>query len=158
VSIVLVRDADSRISYRETNAVEAWIESGLGFHIMRDHPAHYCGILGGMWGARTICMLPLKSIFEQLNPVGFYGEDQIFLQKYVYPIAKRDALIHDSFFAFELFSKRFPTARLGMEFVGEVFDEKDQQRLDDTKTLSIAESSLINRLRLKLASLIHRLD
>lgn len=157
VSIVIVRDTDSRLSHREAQAVKAWIDSGRGFHIMRDHPAHFCAILGGLWGARTDRMVPLKAVFDQANPNGFYGEDQNFLQNYVYPIAKRDSLVHDSFFVFDLFAKSFPAARNGMEFVGEVFDENEQPRSEDREVLARAESSLLRRWRLKGASLIHRL-
>ena len=48
------RDADSRISEREAEAVREWEDSGKTFHIMRDHPHHgappHKPILGGMWG------------------------------------------------------------------------------------------------------------
>ena len=157
VSMVIVRDTDSRLSHREAQAVKDWIESGRGFHIMRDHPAHFCAILGGLWGARTDRMVQLRTVFDQANPIGFYGEDQKFLQNYVYPIAKSDSLIHDSFFAFELLAKPFPTARNGMGFAGEVFDENDQQRLGDREVLARIESSLLRRWRLKAASIKHRL-
>jgi hypothetical protein len=36
-TIVLVRDADSRLSRRERAAVEDWLASDFDFHIMRDH-------------------------------------------------------------------------------------------------------------------------
>lgn len=158
VSMVIIRDADSRLSCREVQAVTAWVEGGRGFHIMRDHPAHFCAILGGLWGARTDRMTPLRAVFDQANPIGFYGEDQNFLQNYVYPIAKGDSLIHDSFFAFELFAKPFPTTRNGMEFLGEVFDENERPRSVDREVLARAESSYFRRWRLKAASLIRRLN
>ena len=50
VDIFLSRDCDSRISEREVNAVNEWLESDKDFHIMRDHPYHTVPILGGMWG------------------------------------------------------------------------------------------------------------
>ena len=51
VSVMVSRDLDSRITYREQAAVEEWLESGLAFHVMRDNPHHDTEILGGMWGA-----------------------------------------------------------------------------------------------------------
>ena len=36
----IVRDADSRLNVPERAPVEAWIQSGESFHIMRDHPGH----------------------------------------------------------------------------------------------------------------------
>ena len=40
VEVMVSRDTDSRLSEREKAAVEEWLESDKGFHIMRDHPAH----------------------------------------------------------------------------------------------------------------------
>ncbi|MHC4391072.1 MAG: hypothetical protein ACYS22_07105, partial [Planctomycetota bacterium] len=52
VEVFLSRDADSRLGGRERAAVEEWLQSGKGVHVMRDHPEHGAPILGGMWGAR----------------------------------------------------------------------------------------------------------
>ena len=53
VDAVASRDLDSRLTAREAAAVSQWLEeSGLPFHVMRDHPMHGTEILGGMWGAR----------------------------------------------------------------------------------------------------------
>ena len=46
----IFRDADSRITQREANAVKEWVDSGSILHIMRDHPHHGYPMLGGMWG------------------------------------------------------------------------------------------------------------
>lgn len=48
---VIVRDADSRLNAREATAVQAWIDSGLTLHLMRDHQDHAgWPVMGGMWG------------------------------------------------------------------------------------------------------------
>ena len=49
VDIMISRDTDSRLGMREKFAVNEWITSDKGFHIMRDHPYHATEILGGMW-------------------------------------------------------------------------------------------------------------
>ena len=49
---VILRDADSRFSDREKQAVLAWIDSGRDFHSMRDHAYHNLPMLGGMWGRK----------------------------------------------------------------------------------------------------------
>lgn len=50
---VVFRDADSRINWREAEAVKAWIASDLDAHVMQDHPHHGClPIFGGMWGVK----------------------------------------------------------------------------------------------------------
>ena len=53
VDVMISRDCDSRLCMREKYAVDDWISSGNGFHIMRDHPHHGYHILGGMWGCRN---------------------------------------------------------------------------------------------------------
>jgi hypothetical protein len=50
-----------------------------------------------------------------------YHYDQIFLEKYIYPLIQDSVLVHDSFFE----KKPFPTARRGLEFVGQVYDENE---------------------------------
>ena len=65
--VILSQRSDSRLTSREAAAVTEWLEeSGLPFHILRDHPGHQYGechqvstghilspeILGGLWGAR----------------------------------------------------------------------------------------------------------
>jgi hypothetical protein len=53
VEVMISRDCDSRISQREVDAVNDWLDSGLPFHIMRDHPLHHkCYILAGMFGTK----------------------------------------------------------------------------------------------------------
>lgn len=46
----LVRDCDSCVNLRERASVEEWLESGRGFHVMRDAMAQTELILAGMWG------------------------------------------------------------------------------------------------------------
>ena len=46
------RDVDSRLMPRDAVAVAAWIRSGRGFHVIRDHPSHSnYPMSGGLWGA-----------------------------------------------------------------------------------------------------------
>jgi len=41
------RDLDSRLNSREAAAVAEWLDDEeMGFHFMRDHPAHGIEILG----------------------------------------------------------------------------------------------------------------
>lgn len=46
----LIRDTDSVINLRERLAVEQWLSSGKGFHIIRDWWTHTDLILAGLWG------------------------------------------------------------------------------------------------------------
>ena len=39
--VVIIRDADSRLTFRESAAVDAWLASDKTIHAMRDHPWHF---------------------------------------------------------------------------------------------------------------------
>ena len=34
--------------------MKEWLDSGMGFHIMRDHPEHDTPILGASWGSNML--------------------------------------------------------------------------------------------------------
>lgn len=102
----IVRDTDSRLSIREADAVEEWIESDYPFHIMRDNMEHDIFICGGMWGAVPGCVPDFeKNLKEWMrtidghkeNPRGrFHGTDQEFLSKHVWPHIKNNHIAHIS--------------------------------------------------------------
>ena len=125
--IVISRDTDSRLGYREKAAVDEWLESDKDFHIMRDHPYHATEILGGMWGVRNGL---LKGIGKMINEYsrGEYDDkyqvDQNFLREKIYPIVKGHATVHDEFFEYKPFPNQFP--RFPADFVGQVFDSNDK--------------------------------
>ena len=100
----IVRDTDARLSEREADAVQEWIESDYGFHLMRDHPAHNIQICGGMWGARAGLIRNFREMMEAWmktvsgntsNPrTRFHGVDQDFLCQKIWPLIKNDHLAH----------------------------------------------------------------
>ncbi len=120
---MISRDCDSRLSIREKMAVDEWLDSEKTWHIMRDHPWHGTPILGGMWGVKG-CIDMSKWINSWIKE-DRYQTDQDFLKFVVYPIARSNAMIHASFCAIEAYAIPFPGPREGLEFVGQVFDEKD---------------------------------
>ena len=133
---VCFRDADSRISQREKEAVDDWIESKKTLHVMRDHPYHgipagnnKLGILAGMWGIKSK-IIPIKEmIYKFVEGKNLeYGSDQTFL-KSVYHILSNDRCTHDDFFE----RLPFPTKRVPGEFVGGRIDENDKPVGDDYK-------------------------
>lgn len=132
------RDADSRLSNREKQAVDEWISSGKSIHVMRDHPAHgipfgnnKLGILGGMWGIK-VGSVPLSDMVDKYtkNKTLSYGSDQTFL-KTIYSIFENDRTTHDDFFE----KKPFPIKRENGRFIGERIDENDKPTTDDYKVL-----------------------
>lgn len=92
----IVRDADSRFSFREVDAVTEWIEAGTQLHIMRDHPSHSAAILGGMWGwLKQKDNFVMRSKIEQWILKNKVGRNQPFLKEEVLPLS-RSMTVHDS--------------------------------------------------------------
>lgn len=127
VDIMLSRDTDSRLNIREKNAVDEWLHSGKGFHIMRDHPWHGTLILGGMWGVKKGIIHDIKNKIGQFVKYNKYDVDQAFLRNEIYPLIKHDCIVHDEFFGFEEHRRNFPSKRVDYEFVGDVFDKDDKR-------------------------------
>jgi len=125
VDVMISRDCDSRLSYREAAAVQDWLDSGKGFHIMRDHPWHGSQMLGGMWGARSGALPEFNELMAQWNQEDRWQTDQDFLNKEIYPRVVNDTRVHASFLRMEGHATDFPVPRNGTEFVGQVFDENE---------------------------------
>tara|TARA_R110000851_G_scaffold323724_2_gene490618 strand:- start:478 stop:1140 length:663 start_codon:yes stop_codon:yes gene_type:complete len=121
VDIMISRDTDSRISLREKEAVNEWIDSEKGFHIMRDHPWHKFPVLGGMWGVKKDAIPDMKDLINNFEQEDKYGTDYEFFASLMTNRIKDDCIIHDEFFG----GQQFPTRRQNYEFVGQVFDEKE---------------------------------
>jgi hypothetical protein len=133
VDLFIVRDADSRVSLRESIAVHSWLQSGKKLHIMRDHPHHTFKILGGMWGLRVTNKNIEKLIINYLGnnnysqQVGVREIDQNFLRDTIYKKYYFSSLIHAEYNKYEFFSKKFPVDRYDSYFVGEIYDENDKR-------------------------------
>jgi protein O-GlcNAc transferase len=125
VDVFIVRDTDSRLSNREKEAVDEWLSSDKGLHIMRDHPYHNSLIMGGMWGMKKNTFPKMKELIGIYKGGDFWQVDQNFLNEMVYPLCKNNTFIHDEFMNFESWKKPFPSERKDKEFVGDVFDEKN---------------------------------
>ena len=121
VDVMISRDTDSRLNTREKAAVDAWLASDKGFHIMRDHPWHKYPILGGMWGVKKGVLPDMKELINSFAQKDVYGTDYQFFAEAVIPRIQDDCLVHDEFFG----GLPFPTKRQGLQFVGQVFDEND---------------------------------
>jgi hypothetical protein len=136
--VIISRDTDCRLGHREKAAVDEWLESDKGFHIMRDHPFHAFPVLGGMWGAKRGCVSNMRELIENWNQQDKYGTDYEFFANIIMPLIQEDVLVHDEFFngkhtptphalaALQGCSPSdFPTPRVGLQFVGEVYDHED---------------------------------
>jgi len=122
VEAMISRDTDSRLSHREKGAVDEWLASDKGFHIMRDHPWHKYPILGGMWGVKSGVIPNMKELIEGFNQQDEYGTDYVFFNNLIFPNLGENVLVHDEFFD----GHPFPNPRNNYEFVGQVFDENEE--------------------------------
>lgn len=129
--IMLSRDTDSRITYREKAAVEEWLESERDFHIMRDHPYHKTEIMGGMWGVRNGLLKGLGKMMSEYEKGEWDNKwqvDQNFLRDVVYPKIICTAFQHGPFYM----SKEYPWGRRHpAHFIGQAYNG-DGFVLDDT--------------------------
>lgn len=95
VDVMISRDTDSRVNEREAAAVNEWIESPFGFHIIRDHPHHVQTILAGLWGVKKGVIPQIKQLINNWKNYGHKGVDQGFLHTSVFPLIKDNCLVHD---------------------------------------------------------------
>ena len=103
VSRYLMRDADSLIGEREGAAVNAWIDSGKWFHVMRDYYTHTELMLAGLWGGFSGIVPNMRQEMTSFLRNGKYElshVDQHFLRRRVWPTARQSVLSHDSQFTF----------------------------------------------------------
>ncbi|MGB0360882.1 MAG: tetratricopeptide repeat protein [Endozoicomonas sp.] len=100
VGYFMIRDADSVISEREKKAVDAWLESGKLFHIIRDWWTHTDLILAGMWGGVAGILPNIQPMVTQYSArhLETPNIDQWFLRDIIWPLIKPNCLIHDRCF------------------------------------------------------------
>ena len=82
VKISVSRDADSRVSDKEYQAVLEWEKSSFPLHAMRDHDLHCWPVMAGMWGIKCSSgehvIKSLKSLYAQKS--NEFESDQVLLR------------------------------------------------------------------------------
>ena len=156
ITHIAFRDTDSRLSERDLESINKWLESMKWAHIIRDHPFHQTPILGGLWGIKNVefdtsAFWKLASRYSTQ-----FGDDQRFLAAHVYPILRRNALIHDPFFAYEPRRMHQSLESPNSSYMGESFSELStvdvKLRLLRTKYKSSKRLMLILKIKSKLQS------
>jgi len=85
--IVIVRDADSRVTEREAQATYLWMESPKRFHIMRDHDAHFQDkpIIASTFGIKgKLSNAQWNAMQSYLHGEHRYGSDEEFLRDHMW--------------------------------------------------------------------------
>lgn len=84
VAVSVSRDADSRISDKEYQAVLEWENSDLPLHSMRDHDLHHWPVMAGMWGVKSglneTALGELKNLYSHKSSK--FKTDQMYLSVY----------------------------------------------------------------------------
>jgi hypothetical protein len=106
----LVRDADSLLTVKERVAIDAWLQSDFHFHAMRDWYSHTDLLLAGMWGGVGGILPPPATLLRAYTAWRVENDhvDQDLLTETVWPVVRRNILIHDSIFQPCLGSVPFP--------------------------------------------------
>ena len=147
VDVVLSRDVDARLSLREAEAHQEFMDSNFNFHIIRDHPTgHRYNISAGMFAMKT------KAYGELMSRLLFshsfrdeYMADQNFLNETIYPNVMRDCLIHDEYYDIKPVEpsekriiKRKPLSTLS--HIGCAVDENDVYIYQGDRDMAIIET------------------
>ena len=147
VDVVLSRDVDARLSLREAEAHQEFMDSDFGFHIIRDHPTgHNYLISAGMFAIKTA---KYRDVMERMllshNFEDEYMADQKFMIGAIYPNVSGDCLIHDEYYNFERVGqsekrsiKRKPLSTLS--HIGCALDENDVYFYQGDRDMAIQET------------------
>jgi hypothetical protein len=111
VEVMLSRDADARLSYREKACVDIFLESDYLLHSIRDNPSHP-DIMGGMWGMKKNDRVNITELSQGWNGI-IYDYDQKFLREKVSPQFRDTTLTHCS-----TYLNTFPVQKTSDYFVG----------------------------------------
>lgn len=96
VEFWISRDADSRLSWRERNAVDEWLVSDKTAHLLRDCHNHGYTIMAGMFGINNKLFHEKYGLLDLNNLNADYREaDQTLLNDRLWPLIKHDHLCHD---------------------------------------------------------------
>jgi hypothetical protein len=152
VDVVLSRDCDARLSLREAEAHQEFLDSPFGFHIIRDHPSgHGYFISAGMFACKNKDMGFFKKILNDTQLVDTYMQDQTFLSGGIYPNIVGNCLVHDEYYNYPVIhpSEKRIIKRKRINTVchiGAALDENDVFVYTPDREISFNESGHIKYL------------
>jgi hypothetical protein len=125
-NVVIVRDADSRITLRERRAVLEWYFSEKKFHTIVDHDSHFqFPIMAGLFGNKGRLSHNLYETMAQLSQApAYYTIDQVYLRDHVFPVMRNSMLVH-SFYKNAWFGQTRAKLKNRFDFCGNGYDEND---------------------------------
>jgi hypothetical protein len=124
-NLVIVRDSDGRITYREMMAVNEWVNSSNTFHVYRDHEAHFeFPVIACAFGYKGKLSAFLHNIMHQFaTKTNYYTNDQVYLRDFVWPTVKDNCMVHSMHEGW--FAETRNQLKNPYSFCGNGFDEFD---------------------------------
>jgi hypothetical protein len=153
IDVVLIRDIDARLTVRERRAYEEWLDSGLDFHVMKDHEIGHkkWPMSAGMWGGYADKLRNLATMMGMFMQEETHREpyisDQKFLSQRVWVRVEKSCMIHDSFFGTKVtapsVTKKFPIELENpANHVGAALDENDYFVFWEDESLSVKNGGI----------------
>lgn len=140
---ILVRDTDCDISSQEISLINYWLQSKFDFHVIRGHPLHIYPIMGGLFAIRGESITIFKEIYKKhpnLTKQTRYNSDQLFLNRYIYPVLCGKTLIHTTRVAYA--HENFKQIKQYDNFIGETHLH-DRKREIEKNTRSLSKKLLV---------------
>jgi hypothetical protein len=124
-NVVIVRDADGRITVREQMAVQEWLLSDKKFHVYRDHEAHFeFPVIACAFGYKGKLSETLHDIMIQFaQKTSYYTNDQVYLRDFVYKAVQHDMMVHSMLEGW--FGETRNQLKNPYSFCGNGYDEHD---------------------------------
>jgi hypothetical protein len=144
VDLMIVRDADSRMTDRDRWCIDDFIDSGWQIYCVRDHKYHTREIMAGLWGMRRIPGFSMGKAFNEFAPgyhdIDAYQADQDFLRNVIYRKFKGVTLAYSPNWSYPGENHRMITLERkdGYDFCGNVIlvedgEESPQFKADDSQ-------------------------
>lgn len=149
VDVVLSRDCDARLSLREAEAHQEFLDSPYDFHIIRDHPSgHNYPISAGMFACKNKGLPWFQKIWDNQPLVDTYMQDQQFLSGAIYPNIVENCLTHDEYYNYQAIDNRYiKRKRINTVcHIGAALDENDVFVYAPDREISLHESGHVKYL------------
>jgi hypothetical protein len=115
VDLMMVRDADSRIHWKDRWAIREFVASPCLFHTIRDNVEHSARMMGGLWGMKKSAGVCIRDEYanyiEDTSRGSRNAHDQNFLSDVLYNRSLPTLLVHYSkapIFDGEIHTVQFP--------------------------------------------------
>jgi hypothetical protein len=131
VELMMVRDADSRIHWRDRWCINEFLKTNLVGHTIRDNIEHTAKLMGGLWGMRKlhgVCVRKEYYAYTEDPSLGArLAHDQNFLGDVIYPKIVNRLLVHYSHGRVRLeetFAKEIPFQWTNDKYCGRIEDDR----------------------------------